>query len=149
MICMLYLVSFGQNLKIYKKNSPRYFLFCHILFIILEVIFFCLIICHGKETAIIRWHLAIINLTSISISVWGIKQKILMEEMGISRNNLENAGDMEDLEWTEILFGVIVYVKAIINGLYMVLSLVFRICPQYFVKILKIDLTEEEVQDSV
>ena len=84
------------------------------------------------------------NLISISLSVWGIMQKIMMEEMGITGNNFGNAEHMEVLEWTERLFGVIVYVKALVTGFYTVFALVFRICPLYFVKVFKIDMILEE-----
>ena len=149
LICSLYLVSFGQNLAVYQNSSPRYFFICHMLFNILEVIFLCLIICHDRETSIIRWHLAIMILISISISVWGINQKISMQQIGIEGKNFGNAEQMEALEWTERLFGVIVYIKALVTGFYTVFQLVFRIYPLYFVKIFKIDMTEVEDSDTI
>ena len=60
------------------------------------------------------------NLISISISIWGINQKISMQQIGIEGKNFGNAEQMEALEWTERLFGVIVYIKALVTGFYTV-----------------------------
>lgn len=142
LLCAVYLAAmgrWGRDAAGSEIESPsRFYLLSLTLFVLLEIVFYSLIYCHGRETSVIVWHLLIIQLTSIILAVWGIKESENLEKWA----RIENTTDGTEQQFKNklLFFDVIVYLKVAGNTLYLLLSLLFRCFPLFFASIFRIQI---------
>ena len=103
------------------------------LFLLLEELFYSLLYCFGRETFIIQCHLLIVQAMAIGLAIWGIKERNHFLS-NLPTDQSENKGQI----LMEILLTLKVYGRISIVSSYIFISILFRTCPLFFAKLLKL-----------